>query len=150
MPQLNNAGLELIKSFEGFSLTAYPDPGTGGEPFTIGWGHTGGVQPGEVITVEQAQAFLESDLQTAEECVSGALTRDVNPNQYAALVSFAYNVGCGAFEGSRVLSCTNAGDWQGAIADFAHWVNGANGPLPGLIRRRAAEAALYATDLPKD
>ena len=144
MPKINAAGLALIKSFEGCELTAYPDPGTGGDPWTIGYGHTGpDVQPGLTITQARADQLLKQDLQKFEQGVNGVIARSLTSNQFSALVSFAYNVGLGALQSSTLLRLVNAGDFSGAAAQFGKWVNGASGPLPGLVRRRAAEAALF-------
>jgi lysozyme len=150
MPQVNQATIDLIKEFEGCSLTAYPDPGSGGEPYTIGYGHTGlvngkPVELGMVITQDTADDLLESDLESFEISVNNLVNRDLTPNQFGACVSLCYNIGVGAFAGSTVLRDINAGDFAGAQAAFGLWVNGANGPMPGLERRRAAEAELFGT-----
>jgi lysozyme len=150
MPQVNEAALNLIKEFEGCRLTAYPDPGTGGEPYTIGYGHTGTVNgepvaPGMTITQDTADDLLAHDLGYFEEGVNGMVNRDLTPNQFGALVSLAYNIGLGALSRSTVLHDVNAGDFEGAAAAFAMWSDGADGPLPGLVRRRAAEMALFKT-----
>jgi lysozyme len=150
--QINQAGLNLIKEFEGFaeaipgttSVRAYPDPGTGGDPWTIGYGHTGpDVRPGIVFTQAQAEAALRSDLRGAEAAVLQAVTVALTDNQFAALVSFTFNVGAGAFQDSTLLRLLNQGDYTGAAGQFGQWVNGGSGPLPGLVRRRAAERALF-------
>lgn len=150
MPQVNQATLDLIREFEGCSLSAYPDPGTGGPPFTIGYGHTGLVNGkpiglGMTITQDTAEDLLAADLESFEVSVNNLVNRNLTPNQFGALVSLCYNIGVGAFAGSTVLRDVNAGDFAGAQAAFSLWVNGANGPLPGLVRRRAAEAALFGT-----
>ncbi len=149
MPQINEAGLNLIKEFEGCSLTAYPDPGTGGQPYTIGYGHTGSVNGHEVemgmtITQGTADDLLEQDVNNFAVGVNEMVDRDLTPNQFAALVSLAYNIGLGAFRDSTVLRLVNEGDFQGAAQAFGMWVNGGDGPLPGLVRRRAAEAKLFS------
>jgi GH24 family phage-related lysozyme (muramidase) len=152
--QINQAGLNLIKDFEGYaevipgttSVRAYPDPGTGGDPWTIGYGHTGpDVRPGVVFTQAQAEAALRSDLRGAQSAVASAVTVALTDNQFAALVSFTFNVGAGAFQSSTLLRLLNQGDYTGAAGQFAQWVNGGGGPLPGLVRRRAAERALFLT-----
>ncbi len=150
MPKINQAGLDLIESFEGCSLHAYADPGTGGEPYTIGFGHTGSVNGtpvalGMTITQAQADDLLAADLERFEAGVNTLVSRDLTSNQFSALVSFAYNVGLGALADSTLLRDVNAGDFAAAKYQFGEWISGANGPLPGLIRRRAAEAALFAT-----
>ena len=152
--QINQAGLDLIKEFEGYeklipgttSVRAYPDPGTGGDPWTIGYGHTGSdVFPGVVFTQAQAEAALRSDLASAEGSVSREVTVPLNDNQFAALVSFAFNVGAGVggLQTSTLLRLLNQREYSAAADEFGKWVNGGNGPLPGLVRRRAAERALF-------
>lgn len=145
MPQLNQAGLDLIEEFEGLRLTAYPDPGTGGEPYTIGYGHTGGVTPGETITQAQAEEFLKSDVQSAETSVENLVEVDLTPNQFAALVSFTFNLGGGALAGSTLLTLVNSKEFTAAADQFQYWVYADGQVLEGLVRRRAAEAKLFLT-----
>ncbi len=146
MPTINAAGLAIIKESEGLVLTAYPDPGTGGDPWTIGYGHTGpDVRQGVTWTQGQADQALQNDLTKFETGVNGMIARPLNSNQFSALVSFAYNVGLGALQNSTLLRDVNAGDFAGATAQFGQWVNGGNGPLPGLVTRRQRESALFKT-----
>lgn len=142
--RLSDAGLDLIKRFEGLRLDAYPDPGTGGEPWTIGYGHTGGVKRGDRITQAQADAFLRQDVARFEEAVR-KLAPKTTQGQFDALVSFAFNVGEGALRGSTLLRKHNEGDHAGARAEFGKWVNANGRRLEGLVRRRAAEAAMYGS-----
>lgn len=135
-------GKAKIKSHEGLRLKAYPDPATGGEPWTIGYGHTGGVKPGDVITQEQADRFLASDLLRFERAVS-KLAPVTTQGQFDALVSFAYNLGEGNLASSTLLKKHNAGDYVGAAMEFGRW-NKANGKvMAGLSRRREEEAEMY-------
>ena len=139
---ISERGLSLIKEFEGLRLTAYPDPGSGGEPWTIGYGHTKGVKPGQRITEAEADAFLREDVARFEAAVN-RLAPATTQAQFDALVSFAFNVGEGALGGSTLLKKHNAGDHAGARREFGRWVNAAGRRMAGLVRRRAAEAALY-------
>jgi lysozyme len=146
VPVINAAGLALIESFEGLSLTAYPDPGTGGDPWTIGYGHTGpDVHKGLTITKEYAQVLLAKDCVTAEKRVASLIQITLTPNQFSALVSFEFNTG--ALGSSPALALIN--QHQGADAWENHlclYVHGGNGEvLEGLVRRRAAEYALWNT-----
>lgn len=144
MPKINAAGLLLIKQFEGLSLTAYPDPGSGGDPWTIGYGHTGPeVHEGLTITQEQADAYLQQDLEGFEDCVQDIVDRNLTPNQFAALVSFAYNEGCGALATSTLMRLVNAGQFEQAANEFGKWISADGAVLPGLVRRRAAERDLF-------
>lgn len=140
---LSNTGLETIARFEGLRLTAYPDPGTNGEPYTIGYGHTGGVRPGQTITRARALAFLRQDVQTAVEGVRRAVHRDISQAKFDALVSFTFNVGVGAMSGSTLIRKLNAGDQYGAAAEFLKWVRAGGHVMPGLVARRKIEQAMF-------
>lgn len=138
-------GIGLIKSFEGCKLTAYPDPGSkDGKPWTIGWGTTRGVRPGMTITQEEADLLLAEDINSFAAAVNRLVTVPLNQNQFDALTSFAYNVGSSNLGSSTLLRLLNEGDYEGAAGQFGRWVKGASGEvLPGLVRRRAAEKALF-------
>src|SRR3546814_12847795 len=90
--QTSQRGIDLIKRFEGLRLTAYPDPATGGDPWTIGFGHTKGVKPGMVITAEKAESFLREDLREFEEAVERLVTVHLCQHQFDALIAFTFNV----------------------------------------------------------
>lgn len=140
--RINAAGLSLVKSFESLRLTAYRD--TGGVP-TIGWGHTKGVRLGQVITEAQASDFLMDDLEEAESAVIRFVSVPLNDNQFAALVSFAFNCGTEAFRRSTLRKKLNAGDYAAVPGQLALWVNDNGVKLNGLVRRRKAEADLWNT-----
>ncbi|WP_447875874.1 lysozyme [Serratia fonticola] len=136
-------GKELIKSFESLKLKAYPDPATGGKPWTIGWGHTKGVKPGDKITQAQAEAFLSDDLAEFESAVNSAIKRPMTQSQFDAMVSLAFNIGGANFASSTLVKKFNAGDVTGAADEFPRW-NRANGKvMNGLTRRRNAERELF-------
>lgn len=144
MRKTNEAGISLIKSFEGLRLQAYPDPGTGGDPWTIGYGHTGPeVHSGLSITQAQADAYIAKDLEKFEAQVSQMITVSVNDNQFAALVSFAYNCGPANLKSSTLLKNLQAGDYAGAADQFLVWNKANHKVLPGLTKRREAERALF-------
>lgn len=141
MRTVNQAGLDLIKEFEGCKLQAYLD--TGGV-WTIGVGHTGPeVKKGLVWTQAQADAALASDLKTACEAVDRAVP-GLTDNRFAACVAFTFNVGVAAFRSSTLLKLMLAKDWDGAVGQFGRWVKDNGKVIPGLVRRRAAEAVLFA------
>lgn len=142
MPQINAAGLTLIEEFEGDELRAYAD--TGGIE-TIGYGHTGGVTAGETITQAQAVAYLKGDVASASAAVAGCVEIDLTPNEFAALVSFEYNTG--SLPGSPGLTLINSKLFESAWDDhFVLWIHDAAGNADaGLVRRRAAERALFFT-----
>jgi lysozyme len=147
--KVSQRGLDLIKEFEGFRGKAYLCPA--GVP-TIGWGTTKGVTKADVdrgrtITKAQAEKLLRADLVGYEDGVDAALTIPPNQHQFDACVSMAYNIGVAGFRTSSVCKAHNRGDFQAASRAFGLWnkatVNGKKIELPGLTRRRAAEAALY-------
>ncbi|CAG4889239.1 lysozyme [Paraburkholderia gardini] len=139
-------GIALTKSMEGCVLHSYPDPGTGGAPWTCGWGHCGPeVHPNMTITQAQADAWLNADLARAGLVVNSLVHVYLNQNELDALADFVFNVGAGNFRSSTLLRLINAGDMTGAAAQFDRWTQGGGHVLPGLVRRRAAEKALFLT-----
>lgn len=145
-------GLSLIRRSEGLRLKAYPDPASGGDPWTIGYGTTRDVYPGLEISMDEAELRLADALAEFEAMVAEGCPGIANQNHFDALVSFAFNMGPGARgvkDGFMVLSSGNppsirrhynAGDWCRAADEFPKW---ANPPLPGLVIRRARERALF-------
>lgn len=143
----NAAGVALIKHHEGLRLQAYLD--AAGVP-TIGYGHTRGVTKAQVlahytISREQAGRYLEADLVEAEAAVMRLVNVPLNTNQFAALVSWVYNVGAGAAGGSTLVRRLNASYYSEVPAQLARWCHGGNRVLPGLVRRRADECDLWRT-----
>lgn len=141
--QVNKAGLDLIKSFEGLRLEAYPDPGTGGDPYTVGFGSTKGVKKGMKITVQEAEQRLIMDLQDACKAVERYVTIPLNDNQFAALVSFTFNVGAGNLAVSTLLKRLNEGEYGSVPMQLMRWNRAAGKILNGLTRRRTAEGDLF-------
>ncbi len=141
--KLSQKGIELIKQFEGYSSKAYPDPATGGAPWTIGYGTTKGVKPGMVITAQQAEKMLRDDVAKFESGVSSLITAPTTQGQFDAMVSLAYNIGLGNFGKSTLLKKHNARCYTCAADQFRVW-NRANGKvMNGLTKRRAAEREVY-------
>jgi lysozyme len=148
--RISSEGLALIKQWEGCRLTAYKDAvGV----WTIGYGSTGPhVRPGMVISQIDAEALLISDLRRFERAVERLVRVTLTDGQFAALVSFAFNVGegKGGFETSTLLKRLNAGDYASVPSELQKWVKGTDPrtgkkiTLPGLVNRRAAEAGLWA------
>ncbi|HEY7286180.1 MAG TPA: lysozyme [Vicinamibacterales bacterium] len=162
--EINQAGLDLIKGFEGLgdgdaktaNLDPYLDPiGI----WTIGWGHAiwdgndflrgaknkrraAALYPNG-ITIPQAEALLRADLLETCRDVQTMITRAVADNQFAALVSFAYNCGAGNLKKSTLLRLVNAGDFSGAAGEFGKWNKAGGKELAGLTKRRSAEASLF-------
>lgn len=138
--------LELVKRWEGCRLEAYPDPGTGAAPWTIGWGSTGeGIGPGTVWTQEQADERLERDVRAFMAGVQELLTSQPTPHQLGAMTSLAYNIGLGAFGGSTLRRKFNAGDLGGAARQFDRWVYAGGRVMKGLVNRRADERRVFET-----
>ncbi|MEO6388751.1 MAG: lysozyme [Croceibacterium sp.] len=147
---IGDAGISLIKHFEGCArlradgvFEAYPDPGTGGAPWTVGWGATGpDIGPGTCWSQAQCDARLLSDLARYSAEVAGVLgNAPTSQWQFNALVSFHYNTG--AIARATLTKRHRAGDFAGAQREFARWNRAGGRVLAGLVRRRAAEAALY-------
>nr|DAZ46219.1 MAG TPA: Lysozyme [Caudoviricetes sp.] len=141
--KLSQRGIDLIKQFEGYSSKAYPDPATGGAPWTIGYGTTKGVKPGMVITAQQAEKMLRDDVAKFESGVSSLITAPTTQGQFDAMVSLAYNIGLGNFGKSTLLKKHNARCYTCAADQFRVW-NRANGKvMNGLTKRRADERQVY-------
>lgn len=146
--QYSKNGLHLTEQFEGCKLTAYPDPATGGDPWTIGYGHTGNdVYEGLTITQEKAEELLMQDIQKAVNAVNSKVTSNITQNEFDALVDFTFNCGAGNFASSTLLKKINAGDIEGASHEFEKW-DMANGKhMAGLLRRRHAEVEEFLNTL---
>lgn len=145
MPTLSPTGAALIQRFEACRLAAYPDPATGGAPWTIGWGSTGkDIHQGLTWTQAQADARFQADAAHLAAGVAALLgDAPASQNQFDALCCFAYNVGLGNLKASTLLRHHCAGHPAQAAAEFARWNKAAGKVLAGLSKRRAAEAALY-------
>lgn len=142
MRTISQIGINLIKSFEGCSLTSYKDIGG---TWTIGYGSVP-AEPRQVISQEEADARLLEDIQTkAEIPVNNLLTVDLNQNQFDAICSLCYNIGSGNFGKSSTLALINESNFDAVPAHILLWdkVNGAESA--GLLRRRQAEVVLWGT-----
>lgn len=151
MRTINDAGRKLIEHWERLELEAYPDPVTQGDPWTIGYGHTGpDVHPGQQITLTEAVGLLEQDLAEAERLVERHVTAPLTDNQFSALVSPAFNIGPEFFhnrDGSptHVLRHLNAGEYRAAADELLRWDRAKGRVVEGLLERREAERALFLT-----
>lgn len=152
----SKAGLDLVKSFEncardigGGKFQAYPDPGTGGKPWTIGWGSTRDFQgnpitPGTVWSQDQCDRKKAEDMAAFERDVRDILGgAPTTQHQFDALVSFAYNCGSANLRKSTLMRLHKRGDYAAAAKQFVRWNRAAGKVMKGLTRRRMAEAALY-------
>ncbi|WP_114325406.1 glycoside hydrolase family protein [Candidatus Colwellia aromaticivorans] len=143
---INQNGLDLVKHFEGLYTDAYTCPA--GVP-TIGYGHTANVELGQSITPQEAEDILQEDMQIFAVAVEKTIVVELNDNQFAALVSFAFNCGAGNLRASTLCRKLNAGDYDCVPSELARWVKatdpstGKKRSLAGLVKRRAAEATLF-------
>jgi lysozyme len=138
---INAAGLNMIKSFEGFRSCKYQDPAG---YWTIGYGHL--IEPGQhftCITEAQATQLLLSDVSSAEQCVRTYVHVPLNGNQFSALVDFTYNLGCGSLASSTLLVDINSHNFGAVCGQLERWVYAGGRFLPGLVRRRQAECQLF-------
>lgn len=141
--------LEIARS-EGLRLSAYPDPVSGGAPWTIGYGQTfradgRPVRQGMVMTPDEADHEFCEILTDFTRGVQAELTAPTNDNQLAAMVSLAWNIGLAGFKRSTVLRAHNQGEPDAAARAFALWNKAGGKVIRGLTLRRAREAALYLT-----
>jgi lysozyme len=168
----SDQGMSLTEHAETLVLFAYPDPvsplakalqarglwqrvlaggaiptdlgSLNGAPWTGGWGHTGpDVRPGMVITRDMAVDWLRADVRGAEAVVKRDVKVALNQEEYDALVDLVFNIGSGNFDTSTLLRKLNAGDTDGAIAEFARWNQAGGKVLAGLVKRREAERVLF-------
>lgn len=138
--KISEHGLNLIKHLEGLCLQAYQ---CSAGVWTIGYGHTRGVRPGDIIDEAQACIFLRQDVAASESTVMRFVTAALNQHQFDALVSFVFNLGSGNFAASTLLKKLNAGDYAGAADELLRRIHAGGKSLPGLARRREAERTLF-------
>jgi lysozyme len=141
--KISKRGLDLIASFEGLRLKAYVCPAG---ILTIGYGHTGDVKEGDIITEEKAKELLAKDVERFENAVIVAVNVQMTPAMLDALVSFTYNVGEGNLRRSTLLKRLNAKDYIGAANEFLKWNKGGGKILPGLVKRRETERELFLSE----
>jgi lysozyme len=140
--RINAAGLALIKTYEGLALRSYR---CAAGRWTVGYGHTATAMPGQVIDETEADALLQADLRGFEKAVAELVQVPLNDNQFAALVSLAFNIGVTALARSTLIKLLNTGELDKVPAEFMRWTKVGTLELPGLVRRRTAEAELWVT-----
>lgn len=138
--QISQAGIDLIRSFEGLKYDAYLD--AVGVP-TIGYGHTRDVKMGDKVDDIGAMIFLMDDIAVSKKDVDRLVTVLLTQGQFDALVSFAFNLGGGNLASSTLLRKLNVDDYSGAADEFGRWVYAGKTKLAGLVRRREAERKLF-------
>jgi lysozyme len=140
--KLSQDGKKLIQSFEGLRLSAYQDSvGV----WTIGYGHTKGVKPGDQINSRRADELFMEDVKGFEVEVNTLVTVPLTQGQFDALVSFCFNLGINALRKSTLLKLLNQDDREGAARQFGRWTQAGGTVLAGLERRRAAERERFQT-----
>ena len=138
--EISAEGLALIKKFEGCELEAYQ---CSAGVWTIGYGHTKGVQPGDTWSQSHAEHMLEVELEEYQSYINKYVTVNLSQNQFDALVSWVYNLGPNNLKASTLLKVLNSGDYEGVPAQIRRWNKAGGVVLDGLIRRREAEALLF-------
>ena len=133
-------GIELIKKYEGLKLKAYKCPAG---VWTIGYGHTKNVKQGDTITEKQAEILLIYDLNDFENCIKKNVRIPLSQNQFDALVSLCFNIGCGNFLKSTLLKKLNEGKIAEAAKEFLKWNKADGKELAGLTKRRQEEMELF-------
>lgn len=140
---LSTKGADAIKRWEGLRLKAYRPLPTDG--WTIGYGHTATAHEGMEIDEARADTLFLSDVAHMERCVTQSVRVNLNQEQFDALVSFVFNVGCSAFRSSTLLKELNAGRYERVPDQLRRWVFSGGKEVGGLIARRDAEAARWNT-----
>lgn len=134
------SGIDAVAKREALRLTAYPDPGTRGAPYTICYGHTGReVYLGLTVTQYQCEKWLAEDLLVAQKIVLKNVKVPLRQGQLDAYVSFVFNVGPVNFKNSTMLRLLNQGDYVGSCNQFPNWVYANKIKLEGLAVRRSEE-----------
>jgi lysozyme len=139
----SEAGVNLIKSFEGCRTEAYQ---CASGVWTIGYGHTTDVKEGMTITQHQCDVMLEVDIETYENYVNEYVAVSLTQNQFDALVSWVYNLGPTNFRKSTMLKVLNAGKYEEVPYQMKRWVHANGKILKGLVLRREAEAELFSNE----
>lgn len=138
--KISQEGISLIKKFEGCELTAYQ---CSAGVWTIGYGHTKGIEEGMEITQQEAEDMLVEELHEYENYINDNVTAPLSQNQFDAMVSWVYNLGPANLKASTLLKVLNAGDYDGVPAQIKRWNKAGGVTLDGLIRRREAESLLF-------
>jgi lysozyme len=138
--QISEYGLEQIRKHEGLRLVAYQDVAG---VWTVGYGHTTDVYPGQTIDRSTAEAMLALDVGTAADAVRRHVRVPLSQGQFDALVSWVFNLGEGKLASSTLLRKLNDGDYSGAAAEFPRWVLAGGEQQPGLVKRRKLERTMF-------
>lgn len=131
--------VSLVGSFEGLRQHAYPDPATLGQPWTVCYGETEGVKPGDYHTIQECKSMLQSSLTKYAVGIESCVKKPMTDKREVALISFAYNVGVSRACASSVVSQINAGNIQAGCDALLKYNRAAGIVFPGLTRRRQKE-----------
>ena len=138
--KISQEGIALIKKFEGCELTAYQ---CSAGVWTIGYGHTKGIEEGMEITQQEAEDMLVEELHEYENYINDNVTAPLSQNQFDAMVSWVYNLGPANLKSSTLLKVLNAGKYDEVPFQMKRWNKAGGVTLEGLIRRREAESLLF-------
>ena len=144
--KINDAGLYIIKKYEGFSPSVYICPAG---RYTIGYGSTWDRTGDPVtpehpdITIEDAERLLRQEVAHVETALKRLVKVSITENMFSALASFVYNVGSGAFQRSTMRMKLNRKNYEGCVKEFPRWRMGGGRVLPGLVKRRKEEVSLF-------
>ncbi len=139
--KISNVGIELIKKYEGCKLKAYKcSAGVN----TIGWGHTKKVKLNMKINIQKAYEFLLEDIAECEKCINEKVKVELNQNQFDALCSWVFNLGCGNLSKSTLLKLLNKGEYDKIPFEINKWCYAKSVKLAGLVTRREEEAVLFS------
>jgi len=145
---INEAGLAIIKRYEGWSSKVYLCPAS---RYTIGWGSTWDIKGNPVtanhpdIDEEQGTALLRREITHVEKAINKLITAELTPNMFSAIASWVFNCGTGAMQRSTLRMKLNRGRYEEAADEFPKWCRAGGRKLKGLVRRRESEKQLFLT-----
>ena len=138
--KISEDGLELIKKFEGCETTAYQDSvGV----WTIGFGHTKGVEEGQTCSIEDAESMLADEMDEYEGYINNMVKVDLQQHEFDALVAWVYNLGPTNLGESTMLKVLNGGQFDRVPDEINRWTRAGGEILEGLVRRRQAESLMF-------
>ena len=138
--KISEDGLELIKKFEGCETTAYQDSvGV----WTIGFGHTKGVEEGQTCSIEDAESMLADEMDEYEGYINNMVKVDLQQHEFDSLVAWVYNLGPTNLSESTMLKVLNGGQFDRVPDEMNRWTRAGGEILEGLVRRRQAESLMF-------
>ena len=138
--KISENGLELIKKFEGCETTAYQDSvGV----WTIGFGHTKGVEEGQTCSIEDAESMLADEMDEYEGYINNMVKVELQQHEFDALVAWVYNLGPTNLGERTMLKVLNGGQFDRVPDEMNRWTRAGGKILEGLVRRRQAESLMF-------